>query len=576
MKTENKKFLQLIIPYLVPVIFFGFGLIKSARGIELADAGYNYGNFKNLSMLDGMWFYSTYLSNVFGGLFTKLPFGNCMLGMNIYCGILKCIIPVVVYFFLTGTKKIKGPVAFFGELGALGLCWCPVALIYNYLTYFLFGVCIILLISGLLGKKSYLLFIAGMVLGLNVFTRLPNICECALILMVIGYSVFEKEKVSECIKKCLICIGGFAVSVIVMLLIAGPSAYINGISELFGATKEASEYSPLGMIGDILAGYKDSLFYLVRTVGFLIGIIVISILIPAKLKKVRFAVTVILSTLFLYYMAVNSLFGFDYDSLGAAFQFAVLWIDISIIVFITAIVDKNTAREMRFLSLAGLIVIFITPIGSNNGLYPVINNMFLVFPVSIQLVYDYSRKEISLIQGRLKGDMFFGSIGACIVMLIISCLGTGLFTLFNDKDARYWVEFNPVLAGMNTNEALVHDLTGLSRYYQEITMNEDTGLLLYGNIPALMYFLDGKPAISSSWPDLDSYNSDKFAEELESLSEKPVIMIGKSSNLFSYFTYGGISEDEFTKKEQILYKYIEENGYYTDYVNQNVIVIISK
>ena len=576
MSIKNKERFEKIIAVLVPIIFLAYGLIKSAKGIDLTDSGYNYGNFKHPDILDGMWYYSTYLSNVLGRLFTGLPLGNTMLGMNIYCGILKCIIPVMFYFFLTGTKKVNVPVAFFGELAALGLCWCPVALIYNYLTYLLFGLCMILLISGLLSKKSLLLFLAGVVLGLNVFTRLPNICESALILIVIGYSVIEKEKATECIKKCLICIGGFAAAVIVMVLVAGPSSYINGISELFGATKEASDYSPLGMIGDILAGYKESLFYFIRTAGFLICIIVISIAIPVKLKKVRYAVTVILSSLFLYYMERNSLFGFDYKSLQAVFQFAVLWIDISLIAFIIAIIDKNTCKEIKLLSMAGLITILITPIGSNNGLYPVLNNMFIVFPVSIQLIYDYSKKEISLVKGRLKGDMFFGSLGACIVMMIISCLGTGMFCLFNDRDANRWVEGNPVLTGMNTNETMVRDLTDLSGYYREITGDGDTGLLLYGNIPALMYYLDGKPVISSSWPDLDSYNSMKFENEINSMTDHPVIMIGQGSLLYEMEDLTAEVSLDLSEKEKILLEYIKNNEYTLDYVNRIAKVYILK
>ena len=138
MNIKNKERFEKIIAVIVPIIFLAFGLIKSAKGIDLTDSGYNYGNFKRPDTLDGMWYYSTYLSNVLGRLFTGLPLGNTMLGMNIYCGILKCIIPVMFYFFLTRTKKVNVSVAFFGELAALGLCWCPVALIYNYLTYLLF------------------------------------------------------------------------------------------------------------------------------------------------------------------------------------------------------------------------------------------------------------------------------------------------------------------------------------------------------------------------------------------------------------------------------------------------------
>ena len=226
--------------------------------------------------------------------------------------------------------------------------------------------------------------------------------------------------------------------------------------------------------------------------------------------------------------------------------------------------------------MAGLITILITPIGSNNGLYPVLNNMFIVFPVSIQLIYDYSKKEISLIRGRLKGDMFFGSIGACIVMMIISCLGTGMFCLFNDRDADYWVEGNPVLAGMNTNENMVRDLTELSVYYREITDSGDKGLLLYGNIPALMYYLDGKPVISSSWPDLDSYNSMKFENEINSMTNHPVIMIGQGSLLYEMDDLTAEAPEDLSEKEKILLEYIKNNEYTLDYVNRIAKVYTSK
>ena len=164
--------------------------------------------------------------------------------------------------------------------------------------------------------------------------------------------------------------------------------------------------------------------------------------------------------------------------------------------------------------------------------------------------------------------MFFGSIGACIVMMIISCLGTGMFCLFNDRDADYWVEGNPILAGMNTNETMVRDLTELSVYYREITGDGDKGLLLYGNIPALMYYLNGQPVISSSWPDLDSYNIMKFENEIKSMTDHPVIMIGQGSLLYEMDDLTAEAPEELSEKEKILLEYIKNNDYSLDYVNR--------
>ena len=62
-----------------------------------------------------------------------LPFGATFLGMNFYTALIQTVIAVTAYFVLRG--RIPAPLVMLGEFLALGLCWCPSVILYNYLTY---------------------------------------------------------------------------------------------------------------------------------------------------------------------------------------------------------------------------------------------------------------------------------------------------------------------------------------------------------------------------------------------------------------------------------------------------------
>ena len=80
MKTKWKH-------YLFSLILFLYPLRHIRYGVEWTDTGYNYGNFLFMDNMDPMWVFSTYLGTALGNLFTKLPFGNYMMGLNFYTGL---------------------------------------------------------------------------------------------------------------------------------------------------------------------------------------------------------------------------------------------------------------------------------------------------------------------------------------------------------------------------------------------------------------------------------------------------------------------------------------------------------
>ena len=66
-------------------------------GMDLWDIGYNYANFRYMGLehMDSMWLFSTYLSTATGHALSLLPWGNTLLGMNLYTGVFISILACV-------------------------------------------------------------------------------------------------------------------------------------------------------------------------------------------------------------------------------------------------------------------------------------------------------------------------------------------------------------------------------------------------------------------------------------------------------------------------------------------------
>lgn len=207
----DNKIWKSITGILFPVILVLFSLMHIGEGVTVTDTGYNYGNFVFFDSLDDMWKFSTYLAGALGALFTRLPFGQTMLGLNFYTGLIKVAVALLAYYFCVRVCKMRKEVVFAGEMLALGLCWCPTALTYNYLTYFLFSTGAMLLYAALVKEKNVYFVFAGVALGLNVFVRLPNLAEMALIVVVWLCGILYRQKPGKVIKNTLLCVLGYII-----------------------------------------------------------------------------------------------------------------------------------------------------------------------------------------------------------------------------------------------------------------------------------------------------------------------------------------------------------------------------
>lgn len=537
-----KKYLKKACNLLMPVMLVVYSLLLVNQGITVTDTGYNYGNFVNFDSLDGMWKFSTYLANATGMFFAHLPGGQTMLGLNLYTGLVKALIALVTYFVCVRVFEIPWKIAFLAELMALGYCWCPTALLYNYITYLLFTLGAMFLCVAVKTEKDYWYIPAGVCLGLNVMVRLPNLAEMALILAVWFICFVQKVKLPRVLKKTGCCILGYLAGVCVVLAYIvvryGLSAYVEGIRQLLAMPSEAGGYSLKAMIrGDVY-------LYLVnmKWVFIALGVVAVGVIMYA-IKRQRYMpakrVLYILCNLFLIliYRKMH-MFDFVYYAYDGVYTVGTLFLIMAGLMGLYVMFFGGKDYVLRMHAATMGIVILITPLGSNNWLFTAVNNLFWVTPFVLHCCYKWVLSARN--GGGKKTEYFLEPLRITYLFLVAFVLVQGVLFgatfVFRDgidgeKRTEKIVEI-PVLKGMYTQVQNAENLNSLYTYLEEEGLVGKEAIFYY-NVPGLSFYMDLKPALSSTWPDLDSFVVDKLERELKVLEtecragrEKPLLIMG--------------------------------------------------
>ena len=377
------------------IILIIYPLIGADQGVSPVDPTYSLANFRFFNDMSGTWIIATFLANAVGHLLMCLPGASCFLGMNIYTSLIVGLIAVSAYLSLRSYINVH--ILFVSELLALGLCSCPSVLLYNYLTYLLFTLAALLVYTGLMREDDRCLLAAGVILGVNVFVRLPNVTECALILAVWYDGVRNRRKLAVVALSTVRCIAGFLAGALCMWIWVAvrysPAAYTDMIRNMFAMTDTAVDYKPVSMIGGMFEDYLYAgKWILMWLAGFVICAVVYYL--TGRLirrgdssgKKIRWAIRTA-SMVFVFGAILRICYGqgmffFRYYEYGSVYFLTVVLL---CMVTIAALVMAFTTVDV--LSVIVLIVIYVTCIGSNNGLYPVMNNMFVVAPYTGWLIY---------------------------------------------------------------------------------------------------------------------------------------------------------------------------------------------
>ena len=637
---------------LCSVILVFYPLRHIHWGIDFWDTGYNYANFQYMGFehMDSMWVFSTYLANVVGNLLSKLPFAGSLVGMNFYTGLFVSGLAVAGFWFCTEKLQIPVWLAFVGEMVAISLCWCPTALLYNYMTYVFFLACVVLLYLGLVRKKKWYLFGAGICLGINVLVRFSNLPEAALIVGVWAYAVIEaledngawqemrrKEKEAEgkkigwkriCWKKVwqsawkqiwqntLWCLSGYLAALFVLFgyiqIRYGLDNYVDGILRLFAMTDNATDYKATSMIMGLVGTYVENLYWVVRigffvVVGillFVFGRLCLENKVIRKLRNESKIVSVvckvleiglkaggvIIAVVMLWWLYEKGFCATEYTHYGAILWPGVTFLMLTMGIAVIRIFHPKCPKEEKLISGLLFLVVLLTSLGSNNKVYPSMNNLFVAAPYTLWECWRFLTKVKEWRWKRLLASAF------PVKTILTAFLGLFLFqsALFGVKfvfaegtgilETSAMVENNEILKGVRMQPERAQWMEEATAYVKENNL-QGREVLLYGELPALSYYLQ-MPSAFNPWSDLRSYSLETMEQDMQEMeadmaadeAQRPVIIV---EDKYVQFLEGGkaaleklglyeqqiqkIAEDE---KWVLIREFMEKYGYEKTYFNE--------
>ncbi len=591
-----KKWQEPMERFVFPLLLLLWPFAAASQGVTVMDTTYNLGNYIYLGPEDGFWYMATFLANVVGRFFTKLPFGTTMLGMSVLCSLIISAMALCSYFTLK--RMIPGWMVFIGEWIAISFAWCPAVIMYNYLTYlFLTLACLCLFrgVSGIPGaamkeldtsrktltwKMQYgvgkWFVLAGFFLGINVFVRVANAAEVLLILAVWFYCLITGSSVSTSLRRTFECILGFVLGFGIILLVTviafGPTYFVESMTQLLSATSTTGGYTAGGMLSAILLAYWHSLrWFLILIPCMVMGYFLFGMPFMSNHMWIKRLVYVAGICIVIKFYLSRGMFTLNYQDYPSMFEWGMMLVILTWIMSILGATGKwKGTDDEQFLAVLCMLLLLILPLGSNNYTYPILNCLFVLAPFLVWMLRRYWQET--------RGGIHFAWHSMAMMILVMAVLQGSLFHMnFAFRDGTdgtrrsSFVEGNAVAAGMHTTPENAEALTALTSYLRGDNQDGRNALwgqelITFGNAPGIHYLMEMPPAIDTTWPDLDSYTTDRFEAALEDVSSQgktPVVIVREMDE-------GTSSTKE--EKYDLLEAFLREGHYETAYDQQGYTV----
>ena len=492
------------------------------------------------------------------------------------------------------------------------------------------------------GKKGWL-FAAGVALGCNVLSRFSNLPEAAMIVGVWAYGIIcwlearkeigkslgqagettetaekikaRKKAAGVKIRKKLLqdtgmCLAGYLTALLVLFgyiqIRYGMDEYVKGILRLFSMTEVATDYTAASMIMGMFDWYFQNLYWEIRMCVFLVvGIVAVGVLeligsyvrkdtVTKVLRILEWAGSIALAAVMVFWLYRQGFCAREYTNYGAIIWPGVTFLTLTLLVTLWRIFTPSAPREEKLISGLIFLIVWITSLGSNNKLYPSMNNLFLALPYMYWQFYRFCKYVGSFRWKRIT-----------ISAMPVKCLLGGFFLLFfvqvglfgrnfafaegtgiQDIDAQ--VTNNETLKGVWMSEERAGWMQGISEYVNERGL-AGRDVLIYGQIPALSYYLQ-MPAAFNPWPDLDSYQSGQLEQDMLKMQERmdadasyrPVVLLEKKYAVYLEAGENALEALQPTEKERSLIvdnpkllligKFMEDYGYEKTFENEKFVI----
>ena len=507
-----------------------FQLLFVFQGVDFSDEGFLATFYQNIFSHPGSVQYNFmfWFTGVIGGVFYKLTQPIGLLGLRL-AGVL--VVTTTAWVTLRiWSGRIPGAALMTGiALVVVNLNNDIKIVNYNNLSALFFVVIVLLLINNLERPRSFYLAIAGSLIAVNVFVRLPNILGVSLFALPLLAPGSMREKTRALISMAAGSLIGLAAVVLLLQATGQTDIFLNAFSlvrEMSQAKTQkgivGGNYGLLKILTQFRSDVLHSVLYALLLLGLLIGMRYALTFLgrkdgPNKSARIIVPILFAVATIGLILSGRTQHFSALYLFHGAG------------ILAVLLVLHRKMPLDIQFISFAGLLVMLSYPVGSAQGILTAGKYcLWITTPIAIHLLADHGGPSPAKTSG--KGLSTWGNrlpdwTGTIVRNAVIASLITfGLYYScvypFFDHANRFAMHHgvkNEHMRMIVTTRERSLATNELLEAAKAVIRPGDT-VLAYDCIPLFHFMTESTPFLHNSYPWL--YASEAFQKDL-ALSSSP-------------------------------------------------------
>ena len=521
------------VEFILLAVLFLWQFLFVGKGIDGSDTSFYLANYKWAFVEESIVQSGTIFSDLTGALlYHLLPRGHLLvfrlLDALANCAVFGCAL------YLCGREN-RIPVLLAVLFGAFYLKRGTMTLSYNTFSVLLFALAMCLLLAGLRNRRRRDVALAGLLAGVNVLFRLPNLLQASMALAILLYGWKDGWKRRDIWHTAAVFAVSYVCAVLAGLGVGCLYKGIEGVLQGYGmlAAIGANRESSHG-IGNMLANIWRQVSESMKPLGlFLVSAGALAVLtavfeekavLPRRtIQRLSLGLAVLGGSLYGAFLALWFVPGW------MICFFAVIALLLSGVTILCArCLDAERLTWAWFLMISVLCV----SVGTDNGLLQCLYFGAHILGLTAALLL-YWRQQDELLAGG-KAAKVFRMRPFCTAMLtlllVAGLVSTGIRLLFSYtyREAPYAQLTTtleaPELAGMKTTPERA---AILDAFYEDTRALEPMGhpLATVGHFSVGYLIYDQPPFFERTWPDLNSYSVEQYAARLAEREEQGILPI---------------------------------------------------
>lgn len=530
-------------------LLFAYKAIIGLQGFDMCDEGWLLSAYQQIfnDPTTCAYHFLYYNALPVGGLWNMI-FGSWgIYGFRILAAISSVTIAYVVYLLL---RHDVNRWSIFIGIWLFNLGYVMV-FHHNWVTALLVTLAALFLYKGLKASNGWWVLLAGVVVGINIFTRIPNVSMLTLSLAFVPYYLYTKDVRSTLLLLGMAIVGvivGIVCELAIMHTLGHLSIFIDNLSSGFSAASASDSSHSLSRVFSIYFGnYLKVFTTLMLVLSYPVFIYFVDKYVENKKhRQIALYVSALLYVILIWSSidhVVYAIYGLSYFIYGIY-------------------IYKHTQDKNRvYLITIASIILFFLPFGSDYGIGNMgVNCIWIAAPLTIQLLYDLLQEHKETIAYNDIRRLVYICLFAFVSMTLYE---TSLYCYF-DSGSRLKKTTRPstvALATTYTTHLKSAQVDTLMVHLKPL-VNKDDYLLCYQHVPMVNYLTETRPYLGTSWPWVyDAANLERqFEKAQETISILPVILRNKSE-IASWTHYSKDWDEDDDRKIKLIHNFIETYNY---------------